>query len=309
MTVQEYKNNIAAYAADLKEQEKAEKTIKAYTADILHLAAFLEEAGAEEQREVTKADVIAYKERMKTDGKSTATINRRIISVNKYLKAMGAETATGTKTIKQQNANSLDGVMTLSDYNRMLSAALTPSKQALAAGMKPDLQAWAIMQTLAGTGIRFNELQFFTVDNLKDSTRNGNAITVTNKGKQRQIPISKDLAKLLKDYCTQQGITGGYIFGTRNGTPISNEQISRRLKRIAGYARVNKDKIHPHGFRHLFGKTYMQEVGRIDELADILGHSSIATTRIYSRTTTAEKASNIDRLNLIQTKGRKNRKK
>lgn len=301
MTINEYMDGVTAYTSDLREQEKAEKTIKAYTSDLYLFGEYLREQGA---AEITKTYVMDYKNRMQTARSSTATINRRIISINKYLAYMGADAATGTKTIKQQTANSLDGVMTVSDYERMLSAALYPSKQAQAAGLKEDMQAWAIMQTLANTGIRFNELQYFTVESLKDINKNGNAVIVTNKGKQRAIPITKDLAKLLKSYCTKQGITTGYIFGTRNNTPISNEQISRRLKRIAGYARVGKNKIHPHGFRHLFGKTYMQEIGRIDELADILGHSSIATTRIYSRTTSQEKANNIDRLNLIKN-GRK----
>lgn len=309
MILTTFKDCINDYARELQEQEKAAKTIQAYVSDLKMFIDYLTGTGTADTDEITKVSVMDYKTHMQRNGNSTATINRRIISINKYLRWTGAETAAGTKTIKQQNANSLDGAMSISEYERMLSAALTPSRQAQAAGLKEDVQAWAIMQTLASTGIRFNELQFFTVENLKSINKNGNAITVNNKGKERQIPITKDLAKLLKDYCSTQDITNGYIFGTRNGTPISNEQISRRLKRIAGYARISKDKIHPHAFRHLFGKTYMQEIGRIDELADILGHSSIATTRIYSRTSTAEKASNIDRLNLIKSKSKKNGKR
>lgn len=296
MTIEAFADGVTSYKAELQEQEKAHKTIQAYTSDIRLFIDYLQEQGADTGEELTKLHVMRYKEYMQQNGKSTATINRRIISINKYLKWTGADTAAGTKTIKRQNANSLDGVMSISDYERMLTAALTPSKQAQAAGLRPDLQAWAIMQTLANTGIRFNELQFFTVDNIRAAAKNGNAITVTNKGKQRQIPITKELVKILKDYCTQQGITGGYIFGTRNGTPISNEQISRRLKRIAGYARVNKEKIHPHGFRHLYAKSYMEVHNRIDRLADILGHSSINTTRIYSRASTKELAADNEKL-------------
>lgn len=243
---------------------------------------------------------------MNADGVSTATINRRIVSLNKFLKWAGAADIATTKAIKQQTATDLNGVISSEEYERMLSAALHPGKQAQAAGLKPDVQAWAIMQTLAGTGIRFGELKFFTVEALRDISKNGNSITVDNKGKRRKIPVSKEVNKLLKEYCSQQGITKGYIFGTRNGTPISNEQISRRLKKIAGYARISKSKIHPHSFRHLFGVEFMEQYEhRIDVLADILGHSSINTTRIYTRISTKEQSEMIDGMTIGKAKNSK----
>ena len=258
---------------------------------------------SEHSEEITKSDIIAYREKMKADGVSTSTINRRIISINKFLKWAGAADIANTRSIKQQTVTDLNGVITFEEFERMLNAALHPGKQAQAAGLKPDLQAWAIMQTLYMSGIRFGELKFFTVEALKDISKNGNSITVENKGKRRKIPVSKELYKLLLDYCSQQGITKGYIFGTRNGTPISNEQISRRLKKIAGYARISKSKIHPHSFRHLFGVEFMEQYEhRIDVLADILGHSSINTTRIYTRISTKEQSEMIDGMSLRKKK-------
>lgn len=296
MTKTELKDKLQEYENELKEQEKAPKTIKAYISDI---ELFLDYVG--DEQDIQKSDVISYKEKLKAENRTPSTINRHIVSLNRFFKWAGADGIAGVKTVRTQTKTSLDGVMSVSDYERMLQAAISPGEQAQRAGKKPDLQAWAIMQTLANTGIRFNELQYFTVEALRSAPKNGkNAITVSNKGKVREIPISKELQKLLKDYCSTKGITSGYIFGTKNGTPISNEQISRRLKAIAGYARISKKKIHPHGFRHLFGKTYMQEIGRLDELADILGHSNLSTTRIYSRTTSKEKADNINRLGLIK---------
>lgn len=300
MIKSELETKLQEYETDLKEQEKAEKTIKAYISDIQLFISYLDGKGNGADTEISKTDVISYKEKMRLEGKTAATINRRIISLNRFFKWAGADEAAGTKALRTQHKTDLDGVMSLSDFDRMLSAALSPNKQAQKAGLKPDLQAWAIMQTLANTGIRFNELQFFTVEALNEAPRNGNSLTVINKGKQRTIPLTKELQKLLKEYCNTKEIKSGYIFGTKYGNPISNEQISRRLKTIAGYARINKAKIHPHGFRHLFGKTYMQEIGRLDELADILGHSNLSTTRIYSRTTSKEKADNISRLGLIK---------
>lgn len=301
MNIQELQSKTTAYKEELTENEKAARTAAAYLGDVQTFFKWVTaEGGKDPEEELVKADVIAYKERLRADGYKTATINRRIISVNKFLKWAGADNATGTKTLRQQQKTSLDNVMTLSEYERMLNAAISPGKQALAAGLKPDLQAWALMQTLAGSGCRFGEIPFFTVEALRAAPSNGDAIVVTNKGKERSLPVNKDLQKLLKEYCKTQGITAGYIFGTRNGTPISNPQISRRLKKIAGYARISRDKIHPHNFRHLFAKQYMEEINRIDELKDILGHSSIATTSIYTRTSNKEKASNTGKLGMIK---------
>lgn len=291
-----------AYVAELKEQEKTAETITAYKSDLNKFFEYLRsEVG--EDTELTKLHVIGYKDHMKeNENRSTATINRRVISINKYLKYAGAEGMTGTKPIKQQQKTSLENVVTQADYERLLRCALEPPKQAAAAGMKPDLEIWAIMQTFANTGIRYGELQYFTVEALNKASKNGDCITVMNKGKERNIPVSKDLQKLLKGYCEEKNIKSGYIFGTKFGKPLENAHITRKLKKIAGYARVNKDRVHCHSFRHLFGKIYMQEIGRIDELADILGHSDIATTRIYSRTSNKEKAGNIAKLNLIRSK-------
>ena len=301
MNIQDLQSKTTAYKEELTENEKAARTAAAYLGDVQTFFKWVTaEGGKDPEEELVKADVIAYKEKLRADGYKTATINRRIISVNKFLKWAGADNATGTKTLRQQQKTSLDNVMTLSEYERMLNAAISPGKQALAAGLKPDLQAWALMQTLAGSGCRFGEIPFFTVEALRAAPSNGDAIVVTNKGKERSLPVNKDLQKLLKEYCKTQGITAGYIFGTRNGTPISNPQISRRLKKIAGYARISRDKIHPHNFRHLFAKQYMEEINRIDELKDILGHSSIATTSIYTRTSNKEKASNTGKLGMIK---------
>lgn len=294
---------VKEFERDLKEQEKAPNTIKAYLTDI---EMFSEYANTTEHGEdVTKADIIAYRDKMNTEGASTATINRRIISINKFLKWAGAADIATTKAIKQQTATDLNGVISSEEFERMLTAAISPGKQAQAAGLKSDPQAWAIMQTLYMSGIRFGELKYFTVEALKDLNKNGNSITVENKGKRRKIPVSKELQKLLKEYCTAQDITEGYIFGTRNGTPISNEQISRRLKKIAGYARINKSKIHPHSFRHLFGVKFMETYEhRIDVLADILGHSSINTTRIYTRISTKEQSEMINGMSKAKKHGK-----
>ena len=299
MTFKEIRERQTEYYTELKEQERAAATIKAYRFDI---QGFFE--WATDQRDgdqLTRADVVSYKESLKAAGAKTATINRKIISINKYLKWAGAENAAGTKQIKTQKRATLENVITKADYERMLRAAIDPPEQARKAGLKSDLQMWALMQTIAATGIRFNELQYFTVDSIRTAKKTG-TITVSNKGKERAIPVNKSLVKLLTEYCKDKGIASGLIFGNRNNKPLSNEQVARRLKRIAGYARVNKSKVHPHNFRHLFAKEYMEKVGRLDKLQDILGHSSIATTTIYTKASSKELAADTETLDMIQDK-------
>lgn len=302
MILSEFSGRLDEYKAELIEQEKAKATIKAYTEDTKVFIDYMIGSGATDNTELTKADILRYKQYLIDSNRTTATINRYIVTLNRYIAWIDAPELLGTKQLKVQQKTDLDNVLSTSEYERLLNAAINPGEQARKAGLKPDMQAWVCMQMLANTGVRWFELQFFTVESINAAPKNGYAITVTNKGKQRNVPISKELYKLLKEYCAEQGITTGYIIGTKNGNPMLNEQMHRKLKRIAGYARVNKSKVHPHNFRHLFGKVYMQEIGRIDELADILGHSNLSTTRIYSRTTSKEKAANISKLGLLNAK-------
>lgn len=310
MTFNEIQIQQQAFYDELRDQERAENTIKAYRAD---LKAFFEWAADRADQEITKSDVIEYKELLRNEeikvirnGKEViknhpiSTINRKIITINKYLKWAGVDEAAGIKQIKSQKQATLENVLSLSDYMRMLRAAIDPPEQAKKAGLKSDYQMWAAMTTIKETGIRFNELQYFTVESIKAAKKTG-VITVENKGKQRAVPVNKSLIKLLTQYCNDKNITEGYIFVTRNGNPISNEQVSRRLKRIAGYARVNKDKIHPHAFRHLFAKEYMEKVGRLDKLQSILGHSSITTTTIYTKATGKELAADTESISTINS--------
>lgn len=298
MKIDELKAKTEEYLTDLQDSEKARNTVISYRTDLKELFDYLDAAERTDGGDLTRADIVSYKENLKASGAATSTINRKVVSINRFLKWAGAVDAAGTKQIKQQEKSTLENVISRADFYRLLKVALTPPPQAVKAGLKPDPQIWAILLTIANTGIRFGELRYFTVEAVQ-AARKSMCITVENKGKQRTIPISKDLYKILTDYCKTQGIESGVIFCTRNGTPISNPQFSRRLKKIAGYARINKAKVHPHNFRHLFAKEFMQENGRIDQLQGILGHSSIKTTSIYTRTTAKELATSVAKVNLL----------
>lgn len=280
MTITEIRNKLADYILELQSQEKAEKTIKAYKTDIEMFIQYLDENAVSE---IDKETVIDYKESLKAT-KSIATTNRKIVSLNKFFEYCDVNMSVKSEKVTEDK---LSNLLTKAEYKRLLAMAKEPTDFAREHGLKPDAQLHMIMMTLANTGIRIGELEYFTVESVTAAKKTG-SVKVTNKGKTREVQIPKDLQKLLKAYCNEKGIKTGYIFGTRNGTPISNEQITRRMKNLAGYCRMSKDKVHPHNFRHLFAQDYIERFGRIDELARILGHSNINTTKIYTETTMKE---------------------
>ena len=271
-------------AAD--EKEVRPNTITAYKGDLLHLQKYMD------GREVTKALMIEYKDFLAKNYK-TETANRRLRTARQLLKLNG-EPENIVKPVPVKRNLTPENIMTLSDFERMLRYADKLNRP----------QARAIMETLAGTGIRFNELQYITLEAVK-----AGVTTVINKGAIRDVPL-QPVKKILLAYCKEQGITGGVIFRTRYGNPISNSQLSRELKKIAGAARVSKARIHPHGFRHLFAVNYLESGGDVMELKNILGHQSLDTTSIYTRLTAKQLGAKMTAnsiLNKLQKK-RKGRK-
>ena len=151
-----------------------------------------------------------------------------------------------------------------------------------------------ILQTICGTGIRVSELQFITVETVKC----GEAV-VSLKGKTRTVFIVKDLQKKLLRYAAEQGIQSGSVFVTRTGKPISRTNIWREMKDLCEQANVNPNKVFPHNLRHLFARTFYGIEKDIAKLADILGHSSINTTRIYIVATGSEHRQRMENMRLI----------
>ena len=260
----------------MKYEEKAENTLKKYKKNIQYFISYLNNA------EINKDKTLEFKKHLIEKKFRTATINNYIVTVNKFLKYIGLKECT-VKQIKQQQKSSLNEMLTVADYKRLLRFAKKYNRMDL----------YYIMKILAMTGIRISELEYFTVENLKT-----NYIDVQNKGKERVIVIRQDLIRELRKYCRSNGIRNGYIFrGEIKGKMINKSTIWRNMKMIAGKARVKKTKVHAHSFRHLFSKLYLEEhTGNITELADILGHNSLETTRIYTRTSTEEKRIKIEQI-------------
>lgn len=262
-----------------KYQEYAENTLKQYKANVLKFINWLED-----DEEITKDTTMNYKKYLYelNPKPSTSSINTWIIELNKFLKWLQLNDLT-IKKIKQQTKSSNEEVLSITDYKRLLRFSKSMGL----------LKLHYIMKVLAMTGIRISELEYFTVENLKS-----NYIVAYNKGKERNIIVRQDLARELRKYCRDNHIKEGYIFrGEVKGKMPSSSTIWRQMKKVSGAARVNKKKVHAHSFRHLFAQVFLDEYNNnITELADILGHNSLETTRLYTRTSNAQKKSKLEKL-------------
>ena len=151
-----------------------------------------------------------------------------------------------------------------------------------------------LLQTIGSTGIRISELRFITVESLE----RGRA-EIYNKGKSRIALLPAELMKLLKKYCRRVGITGGSIFITRNRRPMDRSNINKKMKALGREAGVDERKVFPHNFRHLFARTFYRMEKDVVRLMDLLGHSNISTTRIYTAATEEQPRRQLSRMNLV----------
>jgi len=276
ITKSELKKQLEEFIAKHEDEEYENKTIKDYKIAINKFINYL----VDEEIELTKKLLRDYKTYLK-ENFSTATVNKYIIVLNKFIKFLGYNDLSLIK-IKVQQKTSIDDPIWEQEHKRMLKWAKKLNMYDM----------YLIMKCFAFTGIRVIELKEFKVENLD------NYIEVYNKSKVRKIILRDDLKRELKKYCKENNIKSGYIFRS----PVNKEKmlnpstIWRRLKKIAGAARVNKNKIHPHAWRHLFAKKFIASGGTIDELADILGHSKIETTRIYTMTSNKEKKQKLENM-------------
>ena len=260
-------------------QEYSSNTLSQYKANVLKFINWI----PDDTKTITKQTTMAYKEYLyKLNPRpKTSSINTWIVEVNKFLKWLGLNELT-IKKIKTQNKSSTEDILSISDYKRLLRFAKSLGYTKL----------YYIMKVLAMTGIRISELNYFTVESIKS-----NYITAFNKGKERNIIIRQDLARELRKYCKENKIKTGCIFKGEEVDNIVPSTIWRQMKKVSGKARVNKNKVHAHSFRHLFAEVFLNEYSNnITELADILGHNSLETTRLYTRTSNAQKKSKLEKL-------------
>lgn len=243
----------------LQEEEKGKLTREKYLRDVGKFLLWLR------SRELTRGEVLAYKASL-VETYAVASVNSMLSSLNRYLTYLGREDCR-VKTLKQQREvfRPEERELTRTEYHRLLKAA------------EGDRRLCLLMQTICATGIRVSEHRFLTVE----AARQGRAV-VRGKGKVRTVLIPRKLCRMLLDYCTRQGITGGSIFVTKGGKPVDRSRIWAQMKKLCHSAKVSPKKVFPHNLRHLFARMFYSMEKDIVRLADILGHSSVNTTRMYT---------------------------
>ena len=270
---------IAAFAVYLKSEEKSENTIEKYMRDVRAFCAYVGEA------EMTKETVIAYKNKLLSENYAARSVNSVLASINSLLSFLGwADLKVKSIKLQRQIYCPEEKELTKAEYIRLVNTAKQKGNERLN----------LLIQTICGTGIRVSELQYITVEAVKC-----NEAVVSLKGKTRSVFIVRELQKKLLRYAAEQRISSGAIFITRSGKPMSRTNIWREMKSLCVEAGVNPQKVFPHNLRHLFARTFYGIEKDIAKLADILGHSSINTTRIYIITTGNEHRQRMENMRLI----------
>ena len=264
------------YENYLKKCELSEQTCEVYLREAEHFLKYLN------GRNVTKELALSYKKELVSQSFAPSTINLYVTAVNKYIKYIGCEDAC-IKTIRTHKKRSVENVINKSEYKELLAYARTSGRE----------KYYYIMKTLALTGIRVSELRFITVETLKQ----GSAL-VYNKGKIREIYLPDKLIGELRQYCGKNDETEGTIFRGKDGAPINRTTVYKMMAYMGDMVGIEKEKVHPHSFRHFFAISYMERYGNLAELADILGHTNIETTRIYTASTVEEKRRRLNNLGL-----------
>jgi len=260
--------------------EKSTQTIEKYIRDIKKLMIY------SHGQSISKEMLLEYKEHLEKCGRyKISSINSYLAVANHFCEVMGWVDIR-VKMIKVQKEVFIpeNKEITMNEYEKLVKTAYKKGDERLA----------LIIETLGSTGIRISELRYITVESLKYGMAD-----IHNKGKVRRILYSSELLKVLKEYIRKKCITHGSIFITSSGSPVNRSNVWRMMKKLCGLAGVNAEKVFPHNMRHLFARTFYKIKNDIAKLADVLGHSSIDTTRIYIKSTGKEHKRQLDKMNMI----------
>ena len=270
---------LTAFERHLRLEEREPGTIEKYLRDVRAFAVWL---GGEP---LDKEAVVAWKEHLLASGYAPSTINSMLIAVNRFFHFQHWEELR-VKTVRVQRRifRSRERELTKEEYVRLLETAHALGRERLA----------LLMETICATGIRVSEVQYITVE----AAQAGRA-EIALKGKIRTILLPGKLRRKLLKYAKKQNTGSGEIFLTRSGKGMSRRQIWAEMKAICKQAGVAPSKVFPHNLRHLFARTFYKVCRDVVQLADVLGHSSIETTRIYLASTGDEYVRRMDRLGLI----------
>ena len=269
---------INTYCASMLADERSAGTVAKYRRDVTAFARWL---GG---RPVSKENSTGWKAHLLNRGYAPRTINSMLAAVNSFFRFAGWNIKVKFLKIQRQLFRDATRELNRAEYTQLLAAARSNGQERLA----------LIMETLCATGIRISELCYITVA----AAQQGKS-TISLKGKIRTILLSTKLCRKLLKYAKKQKIATGEIFLTSSGKGISRRQVWHELTRLCAAAGVESSKVFPHNFRRLFAVTYYKASRDIARLADVLGHSSIETTRIYLTVSGADQARQLDRLGLV----------
>ena len=264
----------------LRHDEREESTIEAYLRSLTRFAEWAD------GRAVTKELAMEWKAALSEAGYRPISVNAMLAAVNKFFTCMGREDCK-VKYLKLQRQMFRKSEKNLSkeEYQRLVQAAHE----------KGDLRMELILETICATGIRVGELKYITVEAIR-----AGVAEIALKGKIRTILLPHRLCRKLQKYAKQQKIASGKIFLTQDGLPVSRQSIWTRMKALCEAAGVERSKVFPHNLRSLFARSFYGSCHDVVRLADVLGHSSIETTRIYLMSTGKEYLRQLDKLGLVQ---------
>ena len=275
----EFQEKLCLFRNYLLGEERSAATIEKYGRDVLAFLSWLSD-----REEISKEVVVGYKQAIIGKYKTTSA-NSMLVSVNRFLDFIGKKDCQVKLFKIQRNPfRKKDKELTKEEYNRLI----------LAAKAKSSSRLFLMIQAMCSTGIRVSEHRFITREALERGR-----ITIYNKGKERVVFLPKKLKKCLLQYCRQNGIYSGPVFVTKSGTPVNRCNVWAEMKALCKEAGVSPEKVFPHNLRHLFAVTYYRMQKDIVHLADILGHSNIEYTRIYTFTSEEEHARVLSRMCLL----------
>lgn len=266
------------FAEDLRDQEKSAATVEKYLREARR---FAEYAGG---NEVSRRMTLGYKA-MLGSLYSAKSANSMLAALNSLFRFARREDLCVRQFRLQRDAYRPESEeLTRDEYVQLISAAEHAC----------DYRSALILQTLCCTGIRIGELGYVTVEAAKEG-----GTSVCCKGKTRRIFIVSALRKKLLRYAEETGVSSGPVFLTRTGRPVDRTNVWRKMKKLCAAAGIPPQKAFPHNLRHLFARTFYEKEHDISTLADILGHSSVNTTRIYIISTGAEHAKRMEGMDLV----------
>ena len=270
---------IREFSRYLREEERETATIDKYSRDVKDFFIWLKD------REISRERIAEWKQHLRRAGRKSVTINGKLSALNKFLSFLGRNDCR-IKYLKIQRRlfRSTEKQLSKQEYIRLMETAHSLGRERLA----------LLMETICATGIRVSEVKYITAEAIR-----AGRTEIALKGKIRTILLPGKLCRKLKKYAGKRKIVSGEVFLTRNGKGMSRRQIWAEMKSLCEKAGVAPSKVFPHNLRHLFAQTFYRVCRDVAKLADVLGHSSIETTRLYLISTEAEHVRQMERMGLI----------